>query len=163
LKADASVISSFDYEFDQTINRTTLQEATGDRLTWSYDKTYQLTAERRSGANAYIHTFAYDPAGNRLLKNEDGTRTTYAYDAADQLRYGDAATGRTTYTFDANGNQQIVREPNGNRTTNTWNYENQMTLTELPTGQRVTMAYNADNRRVGKEYLAVVNELGIKE
>jgi hypothetical protein len=31
---------------------------------------------------------------------------------------------RATYTFDANGNQQIVRNPDGTRTTTTWDFEN---------------------------------------
>lgn len=120
------------------------------RPDWSYDDTYQLTAEHRSGANSYAHTFAYDPAGNRTLKNEDSSRTTYSYDAANQLETGVAAAGTTTYSFDADGNQQLVIEPNGDRTTIAWDYENQPTLYRLPDANRVTMSYNADNRRVRK-------------
>ena len=65
--------------------------------------------------------------------------------------YSVDVTGRTTYTFDADGNQQIVEEPNGDRTTTTWYFENQPSLYRNPDGSRVTMAYHADNRRVSKE------------
>ena len=120
-------------------------------MTWSYDKTYQLTNEKRSGANAYNMTYVYDAVGNRDVKTADGARTTTVYDPANQIKYSVVAAGRMTYTFDANGNQQIVLEPSGSRTTTTWTFENQPTLYKKPDGSRVTMSYNADNRRVVKE------------
>ncbi len=151
LKSDGSVIASFDYAYDPTGNRTRVVEANSDRVTWSYDKTYQLTNEKRSGANAYNTTYVYDSVGNRLVKNADAVRITTVYDASNQIQFSQDGSGRTTYVFDPNGNQQLVREPSGNRTTTTWDYENQPTLYCLTSGDRVTMAYNADNRRVRKE------------
>ena len=150
LKSDDSVISSFDYACDAVGNRTSVLEANDDRVTWTYDATYQLTNEQRSGVNAYHSTFVYDPGGNRLMKNEDGALTTYTCDTANQLQTSQDASGVTTYTFDANGNQQIVEAPGGASTTDVWNYENQTTCVELLGGERVTIAYNADNRRVRK-------------
>jgi YD repeat-containing protein len=141
-----------DYQYDDAGNRTVMVEGGGTtRTTWSYDNSNQLTGENRTGTSAQRQTFSYDPAGNRLLKNIDGSRTTYAYDAANQLKYGNATAGRTTYVYDLNGNQQIEQPPAGNRTTTTWNFENQPTLYRLPAGDRVTMAYNGDNRRVEKQ------------
>ena len=139
------------YSTDNVGNRIGATLASGVRLTWVYDKTNQLTAERRSGASAYAFTFVYDTVGNRLVLNESGTRTKTIYDHANQIKYSAAAAGRTTYTFDANGNQQIVREPAGARTTTTWNFENQPTLFRMPDGSRVTMTYNGNNRRIDKE------------
>jgi YD repeat-containing protein len=55
--------------------------------------------------------------------------------------------------FDANGNQQVVKNPDGTRVTTTWNYENQPTRHNQPSNLTfpvVTMAYNADNQRVQK-------------
>ena len=43
LKSDLSVISVFTYSYDTIGNRTGVQEANGDLVTWSYDETYQLT------------------------------------------------------------------------------------------------------------------------
>jgi len=62
-------------------NRLAVAEANGDLATWSYDETYQLTRERRSGANAYDTTYTYDGVGNRLTKVESGAITTYSCDA----------------------------------------------------------------------------------
>jgi RHS repeat-associated protein len=150
MDSSAAYISRFDYEYDDVGNRKNVLEVSGDRVTWSYDNTYQLTAEHRSGSNAYAQTFTYDAAGNRTLKNIDSARTTTVYDAANQLDYSVAAAGRTTYTFDNNGNQQIVEAPNGDRTTNTWDYENLTTKVEQPGNSVSTYTWNADNHRVGK-------------
>ena len=62
-------------------NRLAVAEANGDLATWSYDETYQLTRERRSGATAYDTTYTYDGVGNRLTKVESGAITTYSCDA----------------------------------------------------------------------------------
>ena len=102
-------------------------------------------------ANAYGHTFTYDAAGNRTLKNIDSARTTTTYDAANQLDTSVDSTGTTTYTFDANGNQRLVHAPNGDRTTNTWDYENKNTKVELPDTTIATYTYNAVGQRTSKE------------
>ena len=127
-------------------------------MTWVYASN-QLLAEQRWGSNSYINTFAYDPAGNRTLKNADGTRTTFTYDAADQLRTGLDLSGTTTYTFDATGNQQLIAAPNGDRTTNTWDYENKNTKVELPAAVINTLTYNADGLRVKVENSAETSKI----
>ncbi len=148
LKSDSSIISEFDYQYDKAGNRTVSVEADGSRVTWSYDAKYQITEDYRTGTVPYRNTFMYDPAGNRLLKNESGARTTYSYDASNQLKNSIDASGTTTYTFDADGNQELVQAPNNERTTTTWNYENKTTLVQLPSGIRNTMAYEPDGLRV---------------
>src|SRR5262249_40460515 len=100
------------------------------------------------------NTFTFDSRGNRTVNNQGGARTTTTYDAANQIVYSLAAAGRTTYVFDANGNQQVVRNPDGTRVTTTWNYESQPTKYSQPanvTYPVVTMAYNADSQRVQKQ------------
>jgi RHS repeat-associated protein len=145
-------ILQLDYLYDNAGNRTVMIEDAGSaRTTWSYDDSNQLTGEYRTGTNAERQTFTYDAAGNRTLKNIDGTRTTYSYDSANQLDYGQVIVGRTTYTYDQDGNQAVEQPPTGNRTTTTWNFENQPTQYLLPTAGPVTMAYNGDNRRVLKQ------------
>ena len=54
-KSDGATISSFEYGNDSVGNRTGVVEASGDRVTWSYDALYQLTRERRDGAFGSIH------------------------------------------------------------------------------------------------------------
>jgi RHS repeat-associated protein len=150
LKSDGTVISSFAYAYDQTINKTLAIEADGVRVTWSYDKTYQLTREQRSGANAYDTTYSYDAAQNRRLKIDSGARTTYTCDATNQLSWVQDSSGRTTYTFDAAGNQQRLLSPTGQRTTYVWDYENRTTQVRLPSGVRNTFAYEPDGKRMEK-------------
>src|SRR5262249_15278242 len=151
LKPDNTTMSSFNYGYDRAGNRTRVVEADGTRVTWTYDNTYQLKREQRSGANSYDVTYVYDPAGNRTLKQEGTARTTSTFDAGNQLVTEADATGPTTYTFDANGNQTGKRTPTGARTTITWDYENRMTKVVLPGGLRNTMQYDGDGRRVRKD------------
>ena len=63
----------------------------------TYDDTYQLTRERRSGTDSYDVTYTYDPVGNRLVQNDSGTLTTYTYDAANQIEIETTGSDVTTY------------------------------------------------------------------
>ena len=69
-------MSTFNYTYDFVGNKLQIVESGGAVVTWAYDKTYQLTSEYRTGSNAYRYTYTYDDAGNRLVKNLTGTRTT---------------------------------------------------------------------------------------
>jgi RHS repeat-associated protein len=151
LKSDDSVISSFDYACDGAGNRLSVVEAGGDRVTWTYDRTYQLLTEDRSGVSGYTHTFSYDPVGNRLTAGDGTTVTTSVYDAANRLQTAEDGSGVTTYTFDANGNQRTVETPGGDVTTYVWDYENQMASAEDAAGDVTTYTYTAAEQRVGKE------------
>ena len=65
LSSTSTTLSSFSYALDGVGNRQRVVESSGNRVTWSYDKTYQLTNEQRSGSNSYNITYTYDPVGNR--------------------------------------------------------------------------------------------------
>ncbi len=175
-----SAITSFTYRYDNAANRLGVTEVDGTLTTWSYDATYQLTAEQRSGATSpdwttftlsqwesftlaqwqaltlasggsgYNTTYTYDPVGNRLVKNDSGQLTTSTFDAANQLVTSTGPSGVTTYTFDAAGNQQIEQGPAG-ITTSTWDNENRRTLAHLPNGIANTFSYNADGQRFQKQ------------
>ena len=56
-KSDGTVLSSFDYAYDNVGNPTSMVELSGDRVTWSYGNAYQLTREQRSGTDAYDITY----------------------------------------------------------------------------------------------------------
>lgn len=84
-------LCSFDYRYDNASNPLTTIEGNGDRVTYAYDASNQLLAERRSGSLAYATTYVYDPVGNRTLKQDSGARTTSSYDAANQLITAQAA------------------------------------------------------------------------
>jgi len=146
LKSDNSTLSTFLYTLDNAGNRTAALEASGDRVTYSYDSAYQLTRERRSGANAYDVTYSYDPVGNRLTKLEGGVTTSYSYDEASQLTVEWTPSARTTYTYDANGNTSLINAA-GSLTTHTWDLEDRMTKVEVAGGAVNTMSYDGDGKR----------------
>ena len=113
LNSDDSIISGFDYRVDPAGNRLSVTEATGQKTAWTYDDTYQLVNENRSGTGGFNMTYVHDPVGNRLVKNEADVLTTSTYDAANQLKTAVAPTGTTTFAFDSAGNQQVDQAPSG--------------------------------------------------
>src|SRR5262249_18777493 len=144
-------LASFAYGYDGVGNRTRVVEANGDRVSWTYDATYQLTHEQRSGANAYDVTHAYDLAGNRTLVIDGRARTTSTFDAANQLLSARGAGGTTPCGCDASGNLVNVTAPGGGRTTYTWDFEDRPTKVLLASGLRNTFVYDGDSRRVRRE------------
>ena len=59
LSSTSTTLSSFSYALDAVGNRLRVVESSGNRVTWSYDKTYQLKNEQRSGSNSYNITYTY--------------------------------------------------------------------------------------------------------
>ena len=151
LTAAGTTITSYVDTWDPANNRQARVEQDGTLVTWSYDPTYQLTRERRSGAHSYDTTYAYDPAGNRRVKLDNAVRTTYLYDVANQLQTYVDNTGTTTFGFDASGNQRLQQTPSSGTTTNTWDFESRLTTVALPSGVLNTFTYNADGLRVQRQ------------
>ncbi len=151
LTSTNTTLSSFSYALDAVGNRLRVVESTGNRVTWTYDNTYQLKNEQRSGSNSYNITYTYDPVGNRLTEINGGVRTTSTYNSANELTKTQVAAGATTITYDANGNLLLSRNPSNQRTSYTWDFENRLTQVALPTGVPNTFVYNADGQRVQKQ------------
>jgi YD repeat-containing protein len=147
----ATTLSSLAYTYNAVNNRTRVIEADGSVVSWSYDPTYQLTNEQRSGANSYNITYVYDAVGNRSLMLNSGSPTTYTYNAANELSTSQTTGGVTTYTFDGGGNQLTATAQGNQITTNTWDGENRLTKVALPSGIVNTFTYNRDGMRVAKQ------------
>jgi RHS repeat-associated protein len=151
LSSTSTTLSSFSYALNGVGNRLRVVESTGNRVTWSYDKIYQLRNEQRSGSNSYNITYTYDPVGNQLVLINGGVPTTSTYDAANELRTSNVfSVGITTYTSDANGNSLTSRNPSNQLTTNTWDFENRLTQVAIPSAIVDTFTYNGDGQRVQK-------------
>jgi RHS repeat-associated protein len=116
---------------------------------WTYDNTYQLTAEIRSVNNLYAVTYTYDPRGNRATRWDGSTLETLTYDAANQLTAILTTGGSSTYAYDGCGNLVQGFEP-GQLNAYTWDGENRMVEAMLSTGVVDTFTYNGDGQRVGK-------------
>ena len=147
----ATTLSSFEYNYDQAGNRTQVVEADGSAVTWTYDPTYQLTNERRSGTTSYNITYVYDGVGNRTLLVNNGAPTTYAYNAANELSKSQNNSGVTTYTSDGDGNLLTALAPGSQLTTNTWDGESRLSNVALPSGAVNTFLYSADGHMIQKD------------
>ena len=150
-------VTSFDDTWNAASRRIQRINLDGDITTWTYDKSAQLTGERRTDIlGTSTTTYIYDPVGNRLVLEDDTKVVTSTYDAANHLQTADDNTaGVTTYTYDQNGNQHLIEAPSTDITTQTWSYENQLIGVETPVEQ-VSYTYapvtrTSDELRFSKE------------
>jgi len=121
----------------------------GALTTWSYNNDYRLTDKQTSGGYA---TFQYDPAGNILMKWQEGSAPmTMAFDAANRITTIQHGGDRTTVLYDATGNQ-IEENLNGSRTTYQYDNENRLVGIRFPSGAPSTYGYAGDGlRRTAQE------------
>jgi RHS repeat-associated protein len=148
------VVNRFTYSYDSAGNRTGVQESSGDRTTWAYDRSYQLLHEKRTGQTAFDVTYTYDPVGNRLTQTDSGARTTYTYDATNEMLVALTAAGRTSYTYDLCGNRTKMNSFAA-ITDYDWDEDNRIQVIQLPTNP-VTLSYSADGLRVQKTTPTVI-------
>lgn len=127
---EGNTISVYAYAYDgrgNITNEKTRLYRDGQTVEQDYTYTYdgmsqlirteltQLTTDGqgRKDKETVTVTYAYDPAGNRLMMQTEAdgvsSKTTYAYDEAGRLITAeDSETGLTRYTYDAAGN--LVKE-----------------------------------------------------
>ena len=152
LKANGVALAIYTNTYDAVGNRLSVQELSGNRVTFGYDAAYQLIHEQRSGTNSYNATYAYDGAGNRLTKNDSGALTTYAYNAANALLLLTPPTGKpTTYIYDGAGNLAVETTTVAN--TYSWDGENRMLGVTNRVGNTGTVEqhfYSGDGLRKSK-------------
>jgi len=140
-KSYGEVVSSYQFEVDHVGSRIKIVLNNGDAISLVYDKTYQLTGEKRTGAISYDHSYSYDSVGNRLRSIENGVETDYSYDDANQLLQSITAGMTTTYDYDPSGNV-IAKRVNGEVTS--YDYDHEDRLTAVMTQEDiVTFQYDA--------------------
>jgi RHS repeat-associated protein len=149
-KSAGALILATTYAYDKADNRTGFKGSDGDRVTYLYDKTNQLTGENRTGSTPYRYTFVYDAAGNRTKLRNASAITTTVYDSANRIRFSQDGSGRTTYTYDAAGNQTRQKTPALTITTSSWDYENRQTRVIDADGVRTTYTWTAASQRTVK-------------
>jgi YD repeat-containing protein len=130
-------ITVSEFTYDNAGNRISVVEATKDRVTWTYDSTYHLTQEQRSGVDGYQTTYVYDSNGNRLVKNADGSITTSTFDGADQLIDSVDSTGTTSYSFDADGNLSLAEVVTNCRTLQVLSLSTKLRAKECSDGWKI--------------------------
>jgi len=119
-------------------------------MAYTYDDSYQLTGEVRTGGNAYSQVFHYDSSGNRTKKTLGGTDTVYVYNNADQLTSQTTGGTTTTYEYDANG--ALTKSDDGTTVNGyTYDYDGYLRAFDTTgTDNDATYTYDADKRRIAK-------------
>ena len=108
LKPDGSVLSAFGYSYDaagQITTWTNVWDALPKRV-WvlNYDAANQLVGAVRTDGSTPLstNTYAYDPAGNRILAAVDGSTNRVTYNALNQIMAsGTDPVNDITYDWDA--------------------------------------------------------------
>jgi RHS repeat-associated protein len=140
------MLARFTHGYDGLGRKTSESQPSGVTVSFAYDAAGQLTGETRSGANAFVATYTYDNAGNRLTKTVGGVTESYSYDDANKL----LAAGGKSYAYDLAGNVTGVTS-GGVTTTVTWDGAGRMTGVSGG-GLAVANAstYNGIGQHVGK-------------
>jgi len=138
-------IAVYTATYDNVGNRTGVQELDGATMAYSYDETYQLLSETRSGSNAFSTAFTYDGLGNRLTETKDSVVTSYTYDANNAVTTATTGGAVTTYSYDQNGNRIGIDD--GTVTTYSWDTENRMIGVTNPDSSTESFAYSGDGQR----------------
>ncbi|MBW3665819.1 MAG: hypothetical protein KY469_22270, partial [Actinobacteria bacterium] len=84
----AERVYTYNVGIDDTLLRRTVTDENGEVTTYGYDSTDRLTSAVTRGASSNLLDdvgFDYDPSGNLLERDDDGTREWFGYDAANQL------------------------------------------------------------------------------
>ena len=151
--ANGTSLGGFSYEYDavgRIVSRNhTLGGATFDR-TYAYDALDRLAAD---GDVAY----AYDAAGNRMTRTENGETTTYTLGVGDRLAsYGRARSpsapqsidGCGVYSYDAAGCVTRIERAGKPTLDLTWNGQYQLVSVSTNGAFAESYAYDALGRRV---------------
>ena len=111
--------------------------------------TQTVTREETKLQTAY----AYDAAGNRTKKTENGKATTYTYNGLNQLT-GENGTGTNlSYTYDADGNQtKVTGTIGGSSVSKSYTYTPENMLETYTEGSKTqSNLYSGDGQRVQKK------------
>lgn len=120
---------------------TIVEKRSGNNVTnYTYDSLQRLTGVTEN--NTPLHTYKYDPVGNRVFSTKNPSHT---YDANNQL----LAVGDTRYTYDNNGNTIRHTDPTG-ITDFEYNLENRLARV-IKDGKEIQYYYDPFGRRLFKE------------
>jgi RHS repeat-associated protein len=148
-RTDGTALAVYTSTYDNVGNRLSILEGDGSRTTYTYDASYRLLGEERSGSSSFFTSFTYDGLGNRLTQSKDGTLTTYTHDATNAVTSATTGASVTTYSYDQNGNRVSARA-DGVITTFSWDEENRMVGVINPDAPAETFTYSGDGQRRSK-------------
>jgi RHS repeat-associated protein len=140
-KSNNSIISTFEYEYDDAgirTKRTTPSQA----LQYTYDNIYEVTeVYQLQPTAATLETFSYDSVGNRTA---DADYSNYTYNSNNQLTSFDSI----ALEYDKNGNLTKKTENGTDFTTYSFDYENRLIRIDYPDQTYSEYKYDPSGRRI---------------
>ena len=148
-KLGEEVISSYDYELDEVVNRISVTEHDGRKVEYEYDSLYRLVEENITDESGdRVITYTYDKVGNRLSRNDSAEgSTSYIYDNNDRLLKSTINGIVTDYNYDDNGNL-ISQNFDGKTTSYIWDDRDRLVEAQTADGNIIGYEYNDENIRV---------------
>jgi len=142
------VISSFEYEFDNVGNVTSITDKDSLVTSYTFDDIYQLTDMDYPSGNDF--GYQYDAVGNRTKMFEytssSTITTTYTYDHADEFTQWTTSTVTMTFTYASDG--CLVSKSDGTDTWQyVWDYEGRLTAFKKNSATLVEYAYSPTGTR----------------
>lgn len=138
------------YTLGKAGERTLLTETGGRTTAYQYDSLYRLTKETVNQNGSIRETsYSYDELSNRILKTENGVKTTYTYNNLNQL----LQENDILYTYDENGNQ-TGRTDGNDQTVFTYDSSGKLTRVVIQNGTGTTTetyAYDWQGNRILKK------------
>lgn len=164
LDKQGGLVAQYEYTLGEAGERTKVKEL--DRtVDYTYDALYRLTGEKITADDGTVteYIYAYDKVSNRILKTENGTKTTYTYNAINQL----VKENDTVYKYDDAGNL-VSTTSSDKSTTYTYNAENKLIRATVQEGNNVSVEeYEYDyagNRTIKKsenDYTYYLNDSSV--
>jgi RHS repeat-associated protein len=142
-KTGGDTISSFQYEYDNVGNRSSMSDNEGLH-SYQYDKKYQVV--RVDYPDGSYRAYTYDPVGSRLTMTTATEVVNYSYDKNNRL----LSAGSIVYEYDDNGNQ-VRRTDNSGITQYVYDLKNRLIEVDYADGSSEYFTYNALGQRVSKK------------
>jgi len=89
---------------------------TAVHTSWNYNLASQITTAL---SNVGLFTFGYDPKGNQISVNSQGSLTTMQYDYENRLSFYENSSTAVTYLYYTN-NMKAIELVNGSTTSLIW-------------------------------------------
>jgi len=146
-KSNGTVISSWDYAYDDVGNVTSQTDKDSLATSYTYDDIYRLThVDYPSGSD---YGYEYDAVGNRTKMYEytaSTITTTYTYDNADELTQYTTSTLTMSFGYASDG--CLVSKSDGSDTWSyEWDYERRLNAFKKNSDSLVEYAYNPTGTR----------------
>jgi RHS repeat-associated protein len=157
--SSGNTIASYEYTLGAAGNKTAAVEFDGTTTTniaWTYNDSYRLKQEVRTGGQSLTTNWTYDAVGNRetmaVTQGGNTTNFTYSYNTLDQLTQATVNGTPTNYGYDTRGNLTTV----GGVQTYGFDAQNRLITATVTGGGLVQFTYDGKGQRTKLSYSGVI-------